>query len=546
MSLQGFGSGFLEVEILKDLSLLRGHAGDAAVGVLADGGAVLLDAAKQLQCAGRTQAVAAGFESHAHHPVKHQCKKADLGVGSDALGQPVVDGGDLNVGFEHPKAALDIGKALVAAHDLGGAKVGDVGEQHEFAVKALGVSDCVGVNRVAEALGLVVGVDEARELGIGDGPRESRVGTPVGGAAPALGEPFVLGVELAGHALGQRLDLGDAGTPARCLLAGTHRIVGDHQALVGKSPLGQAVGELQRLHRAAKFRIPSRRHGKNEFNAPLTIALGQLGQLADVVHAEQAPIGHQDHPLDAKALEHPLEHRLQRARLGHVTRVHGVHERQAVGRLHQTEHELAGNARGLLVHAVGPQVVFEQRLAVDAHRGEVVKHHGEFLVNQRTDVFAELLVDRVGVIADRIHGAQQVIVAHRRRHARYRHRVEPAQHAELGVGVTQPVKHHGAHERFGIERSARGAQHPTKNLTESEIAPELVKGIDVAIGQRAVVLDRMGRVGAAPESAVQAIDEWVEVPGFELIETPVTGGQFPQIFGGVDAARAMIRRGSTT
>jgi hypothetical protein len=68
--------------------------------------------------------------------------------------------------------------------------------------------------------------------------------------------------------------------------------------------------------------------------------------------------------------------------------VDGVHQRQAIAGLHQAEHELARNAPGLLVDAVGANVVLEFGITVDAHGGQVVEDDREFLVDQRTDEFA--------------------------------------------------------------------------------------------------------------------------------------------------------------
>jgi len=52
-----------------------------------------------------------------------------------------------------------------------------------------------------------------------------------------------------------------------------------------------------------------------------------------------------------------------------------------------------------------------------------------------------------------------------------------------------------------------------------------MQGVDIAVGAGAVVLDGMRRVGAAPERAVQAIDERIEVLGFEPVEPAEVGDQ---------------------
>jgi hypothetical protein len=40
--------------------------------------------------------------------VQYQRQETDQGVSADALGKPVVDRRDLDLGLEHPEAALDI------------------------------------------------------------------------------------------------------------------------------------------------------------------------------------------------------------------------------------------------------------------------------------------------------------------------------------------------------------------------------------------------------------------------------------------------------
>jgi hypothetical protein len=50
----------------------------------------------------------------------------------------------------------------------------------------------------------------------------------------------------------------------------------------------------------------------------------------------------------------------------------GVQERQALRGLHDTEHELPGDAARFLVHAEGPKVVVHFPVAMDAHGSQVV------------------------------------------------------------------------------------------------------------------------------------------------------------------------------
>ena len=78
------------------------------------GDLVILDSARNLECPLGRQPLIAGLESHAQHAVKHQCEEADEGVGTDALGQAVIDGGDLDFALEYTESALDVGQGLVA------------------------------------------------------------------------------------------------------------------------------------------------------------------------------------------------------------------------------------------------------------------------------------------------------------------------------------------------------------------------------------------------------------------------------------------------
>ena len=83
--------------------------------------------------------MALGLQPHAHNAVKHQRQKADQRMGADAVGQPMMDRRNLDVGFQHPESALDIGQRLVAGNGLGGAQIGGVGDQRKLAVEEYGV-----------------------------------------------------------------------------------------------------------------------------------------------------------------------------------------------------------------------------------------------------------------------------------------------------------------------------------------------------------------------------------------------------------------------
>ena len=103
--------GFIDVECGQRLRLAGlncGYTGDRCAVIDTHG--VPLDAAQLCQGSLGREFAAGEFEALAHDPVQDQRHEADAGVGLDALGQAVEDGGDLDIGLEHPEAAFDIGQ----------------------------------------------------------------------------------------------------------------------------------------------------------------------------------------------------------------------------------------------------------------------------------------------------------------------------------------------------------------------------------------------------------------------------------------------------
>ena len=95
---------------------------------------MILDSARNLECLLGRQPLIAGLESHAQHAVQHQCEEADEGVGTDALGLAVIDGGDLDFALEYTESALDVGQRLAARNDLDRGVVGHIRHQQQLAV----------------------------------------------------------------------------------------------------------------------------------------------------------------------------------------------------------------------------------------------------------------------------------------------------------------------------------------------------------------------------------------------------------------------------
>jgi len=110
----------------------------------------------------------------------------------------------------------------------------------------------------------------------------------------------------------------------------------------------------------------------------------------------------------------------------------------------------AGDTTSLFVHAIGAQVFLNLPLAMDPHCRQVVEDDREVAIHQRPDLLGEFHLDPFGMVHQGIHGAQQMLVGHALGHGRHGHGVQPAQHAQLAVGRTEAVEHHGAHQAEGM------------------------------------------------------------------------------------------------
>jgi len=124
-------------------------------------GGVFLDAREQVERGAGAGVMAVRFQAHAHDAAEDQRQEADQGVRPDAIWQPVMDRGDLDVGFQHAKAALDIGEGLVAGHGFGGRQVGGMGQERELAVEEFRARDGIFLDAPTEPVGLQVCLEEA-------------------------------------------------------------------------------------------------------------------------------------------------------------------------------------------------------------------------------------------------------------------------------------------------------------------------------------------------------------------------------------------------
>lgn len=201
----------------------------------------------------------------------------------------------------------------------------------------------------------------------------------------------------------------------------------------------------------------------------------------------------------------------------------GVHERKAVGGLHDAEHELPGNAAHLLVHAKSTDVILDGALAVDPHGGQIVEHHREVPIHQRPDLSRQLDLDPIGMVHQRVHGPQQMLMGHDLGHGRHGHGLQPAQAAEFAGGVAQPVEHHGAHECLDIEPALAGAQGAPEGTVEAKLRPQRMQRehIPESPGRRMGDLELCRLI--APGRTTEPPDQRVEIAVFHAIDAPEIG-----------------------
>ncbi len=125
-------SGGVQVQGVEEVQLFGAWSGDAFELSVGDPGVMAMDAGEKIEGGSGAFGMTPGFQAHAHDAIKDQGQEADQSVGADTVGQAVVDGRDLDVGFQHPEPALDVGEALVSCdcqrrsknRPRGGAKAG--------------------------------------------------------------------------------------------------------------------------------------------------------------------------------------------------------------------------------------------------------------------------------------------------------------------------------------------------------------------------------------------------------------------------------------
>ena len=214
---------------------------------------------------------------------------------------------------------------------------------------------------------------------------------------------------------------------------------------------------------------------------------------------------------------------LQRLRFRDIAGVDGVRERQAFGGLHDAEDGLAGDAAALLVHAEGADIVLDRTFAVDAHGGQVVEDHRKVLIDQRADLLREFRLDPLGMVHQRVHRAQKMLVGHGLGHRRHRHGLQPAQAAELARGVAEAVERHRADEGLHVGSATPRPQGPAERAVETEVLPKRMQGEDVTITARAFPGDLGLRGPGPPGNPAKASDEGVELAVLHSVDAPEVG-----------------------
>ena len=120
-------------------------------------------------------------------------------------------------------------------------------------------------------------------------------------------------------------------------------------------------------------------------------------------------------------------------------------------------------------------------------------------------------------------------------HDRHGDGLQPAQTAELALGLAEPVEHHGTHERLDIQLALARAQGPTKGAVEAEVLPQLVQGEDVSKGpgRRVGDIELCRRV--APGRTTEPPDQGVEMAIFHAVDAPEIGDDPVPRFSGLVA-----------
>jgi len=239
-------------------------------------------------------------------------------------------------------------------------------------------------------------------------------------------------------------------------------------------------------------------------NSGLRPLPGQGGKFVDIVEAQQTSIGDQYDALDGEALQSIDQHRLECLGFGDIAGMDGMHDWQALGSLHHTEHELPGDAAGLFVHSESAQIVVNFPFAMNPHGGQVIEDDSQLPIDQRTYLSCQLDLDDLGTVHQRIHCPQQVLMGDDLRNRRHGDGLQPTEATEFGVRGAEPVEDHRPDQGFGLDPTPPGSQGTTKRAIEPKIFPQAVQGKHIAVAARGFISDlglrRIGSPGGTTEA----------------------------------------------
>ena len=116
-----------------------------------------------------------------------------------------------------------------------------------------------------------------------------------------------------------------------------------------------------------------------------------------------------------------------------------------------------------------------------------------------------------------------MLVGHGLRHRGHCHGFEPAQAPKLAARGAETIEHHGTDQSLGIDLTPARAQSTAERAVKAEVFPKLVKGKDIAVGERGVIGNVGGGVLEPSDRAIEAVDQWIELARAELVESAQIG-----------------------
>jgi hypothetical protein len=477
----GTCGGVLDVEGGQQVRLFAVNAGDAGDRhALVDGEALTLDATQLVHDGLGRSGMPNELQALARHAVQDQGRGADASVGADMLRQTVEHQRDLDLGFLHIQAVLDVGEALVTLHDSPGLEIGHVGHQEHLAVHRLGALQSHLGDVIGEEIGLRVDFDDLAQMRLGHRVEEAGLDTRVAERAAAMNDVDTLPIQHAGEVLGSGAHGFDAIGPKGDLFLSTHGVVGHDQPVTHSAGLGDALSLcsgpiMEGLQQLDEVLIAPPRHDQRELERQAAVQ-GDAGNVSHIVHREQSTVGHHHQALHVRvAREHHPRRGLHRGGAGGGPVEHLVVDRRVVRDLAYPEHELPGHYP-VLGHADDvTDIAVEHAQALAEGGGAVEEHQRESLIVQRATPVDQTVVDGTLVVHQRVHTGQQVLVGDLRRiNAGHADSLQPAQSAELEAAIAKAVEDHHTNGLLHWDGEACLAKDPCQRL-KPQINPELIQ-----------------------------------------------------------------------